>query len=279
MQHRFPRLWYLSDRVLKCIHPLAMFVQAATRKYDLHIEGTIPDIQQCIFVANHYCIHDIPTACEIIRKHTYILVSDEDKFTMDGLLLSMNGVVWIRRTDKRDRQRAQQDLIAHLKMGHRILMYPEATWNLTPELPVLPMNWGVIKLSKETNVPICPLYLFFTEKVCYAKVGELFVPSRNDVDDIKELRDRMATLFWNVLEKQPMSRHDDIRFDEQEYSIAERYDEYARARKDPVGVREYESQFIYRPKEQVTHEEAFMHLADIIPNHNNAFLFNKRLNG
>ena len=247
--------------------------------YETKRLSSIPNAKTCIFIANHYCVHDIPAACEIIGKHTYVLVSDEDKHTMDGLLLSINGIIWIHRTDKEDRQRAQQDLVVHLKMGHNLLMYPEATWNLTAELPMLPMNWGVIKLSKETNVPICPLYLFFTKKVCYAKIGELFVPSGNDVEDIRELRDRMATLFWNLLEKRTIWKREKIHPCERERSIIARYNEYARARKDPAGVQEYESQYIFKPKGLATHEEAFRHLSDIIPNSKNAFLLDKRLIG
>ena len=268
-----------KDRILKAIHPMIIKILAASRSYDLQIEGTIPYAKPCIFIANHYCVHDIPTACEVIGKHTYVLVSDEDKNTLNGLALSINGIIWVHRLDKEDRKPAHDDMLSHLKAGYNLLIYPEATWNLTAELPMLPMNWGVIRISKEASVPICPIYVVFTEKVCHARIGELFTPNGNDADGIRILRDRMATLFWDILEKQPIGRRANIPPNEQERSIAARYNEYARARKDPAGVRAYESQFIFTPKGQVTSEEAFSDLANIEPSLRNAFLFNKRLVG
>ena len=160
-----------------------------------------------------------------------------------------------------------------------MLMYPEATWNLTPELPMLPMNWGVVKLSWESSVPICAIYVFFNGKKCHAKIGKLFIPTGNAIEDISALRDQMATLFWDLLEQQPMGRREDIRPDEHERDIAERYKDYPRTYKDPDAVRKYEEALIFRPKGVATHEEAFGHLANFRPTMKNAFLFDKRLVG
>ena len=268
-----------KDRLLKLLHPVMLKALASQSKFDLTVDGKIPDDQQCIFIANHYGFHDAPTAAKIIGKHIYVLVSDIDRKTLGGVAFNLNGVVWINRLDKVDRLRVRNEMLAHLRAGHDMLMCPEATWNLTPELPMLPMNWGVVKLSRESGVPICPIYVFFTGKDCHAKIGELFVPTGNDVEDISALRDRMATLFWDLLEQEPMGRREDIRPDEHERDIAERYKDYPRTYKDPDAVRCYEEAIIYRPKGLVTHNEAFEHLADIIPNPCNAFLFDKRLVG
>ena len=65
---------------------------------------------------------------------------------------------------------------------------------------------------------------------------------------------------------------------EDKANIQKRYDKYARAKKDPDGVRRYEAQFIYRPKNQTASEEAFDHLNKLIPCMENAFLFRERIN-
>ena len=101
----------------------------------------------------------------------------------------------------------------------------------------------------------------------------------DDILDISALRDQMATLFWDLLEQQPMGRREDIRPDEHARDIAERYKDYPRTYKDPDAVRRYEEALIFRPKGLVTHEEAFEHLADIRPSMKTAFLFDKRLVG
>ena len=263
-------------RFLRSIHTIVLKILVTKRKFDLVVEGNIPDCQ-CIFIANHYCIHDIPTAGEIINKHCIILVSDEDKKTLSGVALELNGVVWINRLSKASRQEAFQKMLKLLNNGYNILMYPEATWNLTAELPMLPMNWGVVSLSLSSNVPIVPIYLLFDDKTCYAKIGDLFFPSDDKIVSIQNLRDAMSTLCWSLMEKYSLDMRSSITDDYLSESIRKRYEEYERARKDPEGVRNYEKQFIFKPKGQCTFEEAFAHLATLEPNLNNAFLFNKRL--
>lgn len=265
-----------KDKVLKFIHPAIIKILSAGRKFDLTVEGTIPAHQQCIFVANHFCIHDIPTAGEIVGEHTYVLVSDEDKYTISGLALSMNGVIWVNRLSRISRTKARERIITHLKAGHNILMYPEATWNLTSNLPMLPMNWGVIGISKETNVPIVPIYLLFSDKVCRAKVGEPYYPVHDNIEAITELRDKMATMCFDLLAEQPVCSREEIPSDYAAISIMKRYDEYSRAKRDPEGVMEYESQFIYKPKNVTDYDDVFAHLNYINPKFSNAFLFNRR---
>lgn len=271
--------WKRKDRILKALHPVVLKALASQIKFDLSVEGSVPENRQCIYIANHFGFHDAPTAAKIIGKHIYVLVSDVDKNTLGGFAFRLNGVIWVHRTNKQDRLRAKEDMLRNLRLGHDLLMYPEATWNMTSNLPMLPMNWGVVKLAMETRVPICPMYLFFSNNQCHAKVGELFIPTGDDVGDIASLRDRMATLYWDLLEQQPESRRSDIRPNEQEIEIAERYADYPRARKDPEGVLKYETSLIYRPKGYVSHEEAFEHLSSIIPNRNSTFLYNKALEG
>lgn len=266
----------IRDKVLQAIHPMLIKVFSRRRTFDLIVEGTIPHSQQCIFVANHFCIHDIPTAGEIIQRHTYVLVSDEDRYTFNGLALSMNGVIWMKRLDKNSRIVARAHIVQHLKAGHNVLIYPEATWNLTANLPMLPMNWGVIGISKEVNIPIVPIYLLFLNNKCCAKIGEPYYPTGCDVTALNELRDRMATLFFDLLEQQPIGSRKDIPSDYLAASIKNRYNEYGRARKDPDGVKKYESQFIFKPKGLVTCDEAFAHMQNFIPCKENAFLFRNR---
>ena len=119
-----------KDRILKLLHPMMLKALASQSKFDLTVDGLIPENQQCIFIANHYGYHDAPTAAKIIKKHIYVLVSDIDRKTLGGVAFNLNGVVWINRLDKANRLRARNEMLAHLRAGHDMLMYPEATWNL-----------------------------------------------------------------------------------------------------------------------------------------------------
>ena len=261
-----------GEIVRKSIHPVIVRAFKLMRKHTLNVVGTIPKDGPHIYVINHYCIQDIPIAGEVIHKHIYLLVSSISKGSIDGLEASINGVVWTNRLDKADRRRAHDDLIRHLKLGHSILICPEATWNLSPNLPVLPMNYGCVTISQETNVPIVPIYLYFTKGHCDVEINEPYIPCQDKVQAIAEIRDIMATSAWKFMESHGMMSRDSFPDDYWEADIAERYSQYSRARKDPEGVREYEKQFIFRMKDYVTAEEAFAHLKTLNPNLNNAFL-------
>lgn len=269
----------LGETLRSFIHPLVIKALSLRRNFKLEVIGGIPKKQQFIFIANHYCIDDIPTVGEVIGSHVYALVSDEDRGTLNGLALDLNGVVWTNRLDKAERKRSKDALVRHLKLGHSILMYPEATWNLSPNLPMLPMNYGCISISLETGVPILPIFLQFNDDVCRVEISKPFYPSEDKIVSIGELRDIMATSAWKFWEKDACLARKGLDMNLWEDNIAKRYAKYDRARKDPAGVRKFEAQFIYRPKGQASYEEAFAHLNSLSPCKENAFLFRKRQNG
>lgn len=267
-------------RLRRFIHPLLIKLLSLRRSFSLHIEGDIPK-EPCIFTANHQGVDDIPTSGEVIHRHTFVLVSDEDETTASGLLFKLNGVIWVHRKSKTDRNRAKCDVIKYLQSGESVLIFPEATWNLSPGRLILPMNWGAVKLSKEVGVPICPIYLLFEyeERACYAKIGEAYSPSEDDVCANRELRDRMASLCWDLMEQRPTAKRDDLPEDMPKRYLMQRIGWYPRAKKDPTGFVAYESQFIFHPKEITEHAQAFSHLQNIPANTKTAFLFNKHHQG
>ena len=68
-----------GEKLRRFIHPLVMKALSAARSFRLEATGSIPEGQPFLFVANHYCIDDVPTVGEVIGRHVYALVSDEDR--------------------------------------------------------------------------------------------------------------------------------------------------------------------------------------------------------
>ena len=266
----------LSEKLREFIHPLMLKAISSRRQFRLEVMGEIPENQQFIFVANHYGIDDFPTVGEVIGRHVYVLVSDVDRKTASGLALSLNGVVWTNRLNPESRKQAKEELIRHLHLGRSIVMFPEGTWNLSPNLLMLPMYFGCISISQETGVPILPVYLHFTEEVCKAEINPPFYPGEDKVAAIRDLRDILASSAWRFLEQEPMLSRADLNMNMWEENIQGRYQKYDRGRKDPEGVRRYESALIFRPKGQSAPEEVFTHLDELIPCWENAFLFRER---
>lgn len=141
-----------KSRFVEIIHPLIFKVFSGVQKYNLKIDGAVPEKGNYIYIANHFCVNDIPTAAQVIQKHVFALVSDEDRHKLDGLFLELNGVIWTSRTDKIMRSKSRDEVVWHLKRGENVLMYPEATWNNSPNLLMLPMNYGCVTISQETAV-------------------------------------------------------------------------------------------------------------------------------
>lgn len=252
-------------KIKELIHPLLMKVLTSKVTGELKVEGSLPEEGNYLIVANHMCIEDIPTLAQALNKHFYLLVSDEDKGTIDGLGLELNGVIWVHRTDKESRQNASKDIVEVLKNGKNFAMYPEATWNLSPNLLILPMNYGCIRIALEANVPIVPVVSFFDSDSRHTIIGEKFYPSNNLTTSISDLRDVMATMVFNEIEqryknnKENSNVYSDI-IDGVEYYYEKRedidrdyweeyfnnlYNSYGRAKNDKSGVREFESSFIF----------------------------------
>lgn len=265
----------LSKKIKKIIHPILLKMLSLKRNFKLEITGEIPAGGPYIFVANHFGIDDIPIAGEVIGRHTYVLVSDEDKGTLNGLALSLNGVVWVNRLNKDGRKHSKEQLVRHLKLGHNIMMYPEATWNLSANLLMLPMNFGCITISLETGVPIIPLFFYFTDDTCYVEINKPFYANEDKAESIAKLRDVMATSAWNFAEKHGKTSRINISSDYLEKDIAKRCSKYGRARKNSEDFMKYESQFIFKPKHITEPVEAFAYLYKLKPSIQNAFLFNK----
>lgn len=267
---------YFGEKLRRYIHPLVIKALSAQRKFKLEVIGSIPENQQFIFVANHYGVDDVPTVGEVIGRHMYILASDEERKTIGGLAMDINGVVWVNRTDKAQRKRSTEAMVRHLKLGHSMLIYPEATWNLSPNLLMLPMYYGCISVSLETGVPILPIYLHFTDDTCFVEINKPFYPSEDKAASIGALRDIMTTSAWRFLEREDVLSRVELDLEMWEKNIWERFSKFGRARKNPKAIRHHEEQFVLRPKNIVTYEEAFAHLKTLNPCWENAFLFRER---
>lgn len=252
-------------KIKELIHPLLMKVLTSKVTGKLMVEGSLPEEGNYLIVANHMCIEDIPTLAQALNKHFYLLVSDEDKGTIDGLGLELNGVIWVHRTDKESRQNASKDIVEVLKNCKNFAMYPEATWNLSPNLLILPMNYGCIRIALEANVPIVPVVSFFDSDSRHTIIGEKFYPSNDLTTSISDLRDVMATMVFNEIEQRYKNnkgnsnvysdiidgvehyyeKREDIDRDYWEEYFNNLYNSYGRAKNDKSGVREFESSFIF----------------------------------
>lgn len=258
----------INIKVRNMIHPVLMKILPLMRKEELVVDGEIVPDETVVIVANHLSIDDIPTLVEAVGKPFYVLVSDEDRKTFNGMLLDINGVHWVSRVDDESRRIVKQEALEYLEKKMNFAMYPEATWNLSPNLLMLPMNYGCCNIADAANVNILPVVTSFFDTKRISTIGTIFKTSDDLCSSISDLRDIMGEMVYKQMEEYYLSnsnkeniyalktddgtyyceRRKDIEPYYWENYVAEKYNAYGRARKDPDSVREYESQFIFEPK-------------------------------
>ena len=216
--------------------------QREQRNQQLYILNDHPTYtgKNAIYVVNHSCRYDFPIAGEVIDTHTCVLAGKQKLYLLDYIAFLLNGVVWVDRKSRESKKVAFKKMLSCMKQGLNICVFPEATWNLTPSKPMLPMYWGVIDLAKKSGCPIIPLALEFRDNACYAKFGEPIycLPEDEKIERFAKLEETMATIKWEIWESFPVEKRDSINADEWNIEVSQRLLEY------PILNYEYEKQFI-----------------------------------
>ena len=181
------------------------------------------------FVANHSNVHDVPVLVRIIKKHVYLLAGSEHRGVINGIAFSANGVVWVKRDDKMSRYTSKQKLLFLLKRKKNILMFPEGTWNLSKNLPMLQIHRKIIELAQVTHTPIVPITLEYTcKKSVFYSIGKAIYFNETDdkLQSIQFLRDTMATMRWEFGSNNCEIKKKDISNKEYSAYTQERLNEY-----------------------------------------------------
>lgn len=261
-----------KTKIKEFLHPfLLLGVRLCLRcKVCIIGEHSIPADNNVIFAVNHSNSFDFPVSARVVKRHFIILADatlQEDPAV--NLLNRLNGCVYVDRKDRESRAVSKRKILDYLSDGKNILLFPEGTWNLHPCRLMLPLNWGIIDLSKTANVPIVPIVMEYHERTAYVKIGEGYMPAGDKLTEIKCLTDKMATMKWDLIHMLPSLSRNDLQDDYFETYVQSCLDGYRRF------DFEYETSVIR--KEYDTYDEVYEHLKYIHPTMQNAFLFNKRL--
>lgn len=196
---------YTTEKIRKALHPFLMFLTKAKVKYKIEIINCCNPLpgKPIIYAANHSAFQDVPIALRAIGKQAYVLVGKQNLGISDRIFFALNGTIWVDRCDKKSRGTSKETAIEYLKKGRSMLWFPEATWNLTANLLMLPMRWGIIETAHQAKAQIIPMALDYdrAEKVCRIKFGTPM--AEEGVSDtqkgIRMLRDALATLRWELM--------------------------------------------------------------------------------
>ena len=222
-----------------------------------------------IFAAIHFCCLDAPSACEAIQSHGVILVGKQPLEPVDRVFLNLNGTIWVDRRGKDSKQCARRTMIDVLRRGKDLIVFPEGTWNLSPNALHLPLYWGIVDIAKKTGKPILPLCIEYTDGKILTKFGSPITVSDDDgkQEKTEELSAAFSTLKWDIYEYLPLHHRADISPDEWKKAVQSVIDAYPKL--DLV----YERSVIRKIHSSPT--EAFAHLNRLHPSRENGFLMRK----
>lgn len=226
------------------IHPILMFLLRVKSRlsgltYEFVSEKRV-DVKSgktVVYAITHIGKFDYEMLVEACDIFAYPFAGDWELMyaTVDDYFLRANGVLWVDTSDKEDRQNSFKFMIKALKQGIPMLIYPEAIWNLTANLPIMKIFPGAIQAAKECNVPIIPIAIEQRGKHFLLNVGEeLDFSNPEESVAVQMLRDTLATLKWEIWEYLPQERRADIQNGYYEKFVQERLAECAGFTKELV---------------------------------------------
>lgn len=255
----------------KAIHPILLQVMKTVLNKDLIIfNKEMPKIEgPVIYAVNHTNCHDVPAISQVIQNHMCILAGAENLRFIDKTLFNLNGVVFVNRDNKNSKHSSKEEVIKVILNGNSLLIFPEGTWNISENKPMLPLNWGIVEIAQKTDVPVIPIALEYQGDKYFANIGDpiYFDIKEDKKEGITKLRDALSTLRWEIWEEYNHDLRENVSINDFNQKVKANYDEYEKM------DRNYEKSLIL--KDGPTAEEAFQHLKTINYNKKNAFLLGK----
>ena len=281
----------------KKLHPILLKLMELDRRFinrqtltvikDEHVETEKP----VIYAITHMGKFDYQIVSEAIKEHQIPFAGDPETTyrTFDGALLDLNGVIYCDTEDKVDRMVSTDTSIELLKNGHNLLIYPEGVWNLSPNLLMLPLFPGIIKMALKTGCDIVPVAVEQYDKDFYVNIGrnfkveEILFESEEEekkyINSKKEdLRDAMATLKWEIIERMPQQEREklgDYSKKHREFVDTRLYEWFNKKENKPFYNDELVEHRTFRAKNVVFSSEVFNFFDKIDLNKNTLFLFRK----
>lgn len=274
------------------LHPILLSLIRLNRKYiarqDLTIlnDKRIETDKPVIYAITHMGVYDYQIVCEAIKEHQYPFAGDPETMyrSGDGLILSLNGVIYCDTNSKEDRQIALETSKQLLKKNENLLIYPEGIWNLSPNLLSLPLFPGIINIAMETGCDIIPVAVEQYDKEFYVNIGEN-IKLKNEItnNEYKEeqkekLRNTLATLKWEILESRPIEERKNIgKYEEElEKFINLRLNEWKNPKtKEPYYNKKILKERTFKEKNVDSSEYVYSYMKDIKLSKENAFIFRK----
>ena len=272
-----PRPSIFASRLRDAFHPVALLLANTTLKFKVICEPPPAPLtdKPIIFAINHSNSFDSLASVKAIssafHRRCYFLAGKQRLNFAGKLWFFLNGTIFVDRADPVDMAAVKDTLIAYLQNGQSIMWFPEGTWNMSDNLLMLPIKWGIIEVATKAEAQIVPTILDYNRETmaCSVHFGIPIAPDKSTdrAEAIRDLRDTLATLRWMAWEQYPPLKKDEIDREKLRQGVYVAVEEY------PEANLEYEKTLIFQP--YPTPEEVFAPIQRLEPRRENAFLFAK----
>lgn len=197
---------WLRDR----LYPLLIFLTGTKVRCRVEVVNACQPIpgKPIIFAAKHSAFQDTPIMLRVTKRRSYIFSGKQNLAFIDWVFFVLNGTIWVDRKSKEDMAASKDAVLEYLAKDQSILWFPEGTWNLTPNQLMMPMKWGIIDIARQSGAQIIPAALDYDREknTCRVKFGTPLAGDalENKTEAIRNLRDTMATLRWDLMCNQPI---------------------------------------------------------------------------
>jgi len=204
----------------KVVHPFLYHILKLDRVLSKERCEIIGDKHSNVHNAIYACTHaggnDIQRVVEAMRSHAWLFLGDPGELYCGalGLMIQLNGAVYLETRDKCDRRIAEARSTEILEKGGSLLIFPEGAWNIEPSIPVMLLYSGTARMARKTGCDIIPIAIEIYDKRYVVNIGQNVSFAGRTEDDktlTMELRDTLATLKWEIWENQGLFSRKDIK--------------------------------------------------------------------
>ena len=264
-------------RVRKLMYPLLAAVVPHTlqRKVIVVGRGNIPKGKPVIFASVHGFAEDAQAMFIAANRSVYILNGSVPLVmnTPLGILNWIAGMIVVCRDDKESRKAAKAKMIYAINNGASVALYPEGTWNKSPNQVISGLFLGVYAVAKATGASVVPVAHQREEDMVYSIVGDAFdISGMEQADAMEIVKEKLATLKWELIETYSNCKRSDLPYGAE----ADRYWKNhidSLMTEVPFYDYELEKHAKYVDKGVTLLDEAFGFFKKLKPNMNTAFLY------
>lgn len=201
----------------KKIRPFILTLLKVSNKLKLVVEKNeykkIVD-RPIIYVACHGFKDDVLNTLVTLNDDSYVVFGNIDLFynTLDGLFLWLYGTQLVDRYNKDSKNAMKNKMNKIIELGNNIVIFSEATWNLSPNKLMEKLHGGFYDVAIKNNALVVPVLTHKVGKKCYSRVLQPI--------DLKELNMEDIEIIYFTMKKYVDKANDIIIYDDEQSAIA-----------------------------------------------------------